>query len=258
MKKITYLVIIFLAVALSPSRGQDRPLNQAPVPTIFAFGGDFNETWMKYIISLTGKSNPRICLIPTATADNPWIINYWYEMCLNLPVKPSVLRTFINSSPGQKTFEEELLSVDAIVVGGGNTLDMIGIWKAQGIDTILMKAYKKGIVLSGGSAGSLCWFRCGISDSRPQALSVVDCLGFINASNCPHYNTESERAPLYENLILSKKIVPGYACDDRAAMLFRNGKFVKAVAMSPDNKVYYISIKEGQLTKEKIEPEMIK
>jgi dipeptidase E len=259
MKKIRFLLIIVSIVIIGfVSNGQGKQATEAPVQTIFAYGGDFNEIFLKYVISLTNKVNPKICFMPTAGADNPYVINYWYELCLNLPIKPSVQRMFINSSPDQTSFEQNLLSVDAIVVGGGNTLNMIGIWKAQGIDTILLKAYKKGIVLAGGSAGSLCWFKCGISDSRPQKLSVVDCLGFINASHCPHFSSEADRKPLYESLILNKKIIPGYACDDLAGVLFQNGKFVKAVSINSENSVYYISLKDGKIDRVKYESEIIK
>lgn len=253
MKKFKYaLTVILLFVFVSASSGQNT------VPTIFATGGDMNETFMRYIIDLTKKANPKICFIPTAGADNPYAINWWYEMCLKLPMKPDVLRTFINSSPDQNTFEETLLSMDAVVVGGGNTLNMMAIWKAQGIDTVLMKAYKKGIIMSGGSAGSLCWFKMGITDSRPQKLSVVDCLGFIDASHCPHFTSEPSRRPLYENLILSNKILPGYALDNQAALLFRNGRLEKAVSLNNGNSAYYISVKNGKLDTKKLETEIIK
>lgn len=252
MKQIKYSVTGFLLLIIfSASSAQNT------VPTIFATGGDMNETFMKYIIDLTKKSDPKICFIPTAGADNPYAINWWYEMCLKLPMKPSVLRTFINSSPEQSTFEAILLSMDAVVVGGGNTLNMMAIWKAQGIDTILMKAYRKGIIMSGGSAGSLCWFKMGITDSRPQKLSVVDCLGFIDASHCPHFTSEPSRRPLYEKLILENKIMPGYALDNQAALLFRDGRLEKAVSLNKENSAYYISVKNGKLDTKKLETEII-
>jgi peptidase E len=256
MKRVRYyLLFIFSTFLISGSYCQTAV---TPKQIIFAYGGELNETFMKYIISLTNKTDPKICFLPTAGADNPYVIAYWYELCLKLPVKPSVQRMFINSSPEQNTFEQNLLSVDAIIVGGGNTLNMIAIWKAQGIDTVLMKAYKKGIVLAGGSAGSLCWFKSGISDSRPQKLSVVDCLGFINASHCPHFSSEPERRPLYEKLILNNKIMPGYAIDDQAGVLFQNGSFVKALSMNPENSVYFISVEKGKLREEKLKTEIIK
>ena len=150
MKK-TFLFVAFLCF-IQLSNGQNTGTSSKVDKTIFAYGGDFNKDFIQYVARLTKKDRPKICFIPTAAADNPYAISYWYETCVNLPVEPSVLRTFINASPKQKSFEEILLSADAIIVGGGNTLNMIAVWKAQGIDSILKKAYEKGVVLAGGSA----------------------------------------------------------------------------------------------------------
>jgi len=226
--------------------------------TIFITGGGLDKTFIRYIIALTKKPNPRICFLPTASADNPYAINMWYNLAQDLPMKPYVQRTFLNSSPDQQTFEENLLSMDAIVVGGGSTLNMMAIWKAQGIDTVLRKAYEKGIVLSGGSAGSLCWFSGGYTDSRPKQLSLVECLGFIPLSHCPHYHSEPTRKPLYHAAVLSGKLAPGYACDDNAGILFEDGKLRKVVAENKDNNCYYISVADGKIKEELLPAEIIK
>jgi hypothetical protein len=147
--------------------------------TICISGGEFDKPFIRKVIELTGKTDPKICFLPTAAADNPYEIAWWYELCQGMPMKPFVMRVFLNSSPEQKSFEETLMDMDAIVVGGGSTLNMMGIWKAQGIDTVLRQAYQKGIVMAGGSAGSLCWFNAGLSDSRPKQLSVVGCLASL-------------------------------------------------------------------------------
>jgi len=256
MKRILLYAVFLCSIKIG--LGQTISTSSAPVKTVFAFGGDWNKDFIRYIAGLTRKDRPKICFLPTASADNPYAIGYWYEMCVNLPVEPSVLRTFINSSPGQKSFDEILLSVDAILVGGGNTLNMMAIWKAQGIDTVLKKAYEKGIVLAGGSAGSLCWFKSGLSDSRPQKLSIVECLGFINASHCPHYSSEKTRRPLYMENIQEGKLLPGYACDDLAGMLFQNGKFIKAVTLDKSHNAYYVSLKEGKIEEQDLHAELIK
>jgi peptidase E len=150
-KQIFLLALIIFSFVVY---GQDT--TKAINKTIFVTGGSFGRPYIQYLASLTNKPNPKICFVPTASADNAQGIANWYINCEYLPVRPYVLRTFINSSPGQKSFEEMIMSMDAIIVGGGNTLNMIAIWKAQGIDTVLKKAYNKGIILSGGSAGSLC------------------------------------------------------------------------------------------------------
>ncbi len=220
--------------------------------TIFITGGDFGSPFLRYVIALTGKSHPKICFVPTASADNPYGINWFYSLCADQPVSPFILRTFLNSSPEQKTFEETLLDMDAIVVGGGSTLNMMAIWKAQGIDTVLRKAYEKGIVLAGGSAGSLCWFTGGFTDSRPQKLSLVECLGFLHYSHCPHYHSEPTRKPLYEDAILTGKLLPGYACDDRAGILFQNEKYIKSVAADKDSHTYFLSVADGKIKEEQL------
>jgi dipeptidase E len=243
MKKILFLFFTLL-FAIS--------MHAQPTRTIFITGGDMSAPFIKYIISLTHKANPRICMIPTASADNPYNITRWYELCAELPVHPYVLRTFLNSSPEQKTFEEIILSMDAIVVGGGSTLNMIAIWKAQGIDTVLRKAYEKGIVMAGGSAGSLCWFISGITDSRPKQLTLVDCLGFIRTSHCPHYHSEPGRKPLYQQEILSGHLPAGYACDDRSGILFQNEKLVKSVAADQNSHTYFVFVADGKIKEEQL------
>lgn len=226
--------------------------------TIFVTGGSFGRPYIQYLALLTNKPDPKICFIPTASADNAQSIANWYANCEDLPVKPYVLRTFINSSPNQKSFEEIIMSMDAIVVGGGNTLNMIAIWKAQGIDTVLKKAYDKGIILSGGSAGSLCWFTGGSTDSRPKTLTLVECLGFLNYSHSPHYHAEPARRPLYHNSILSGSLKAGYACDDRAGLLFINGTMKKSVSLDATNNNYFVSVADGKIKEELLPAEIIK
>src|SRR5580704_12103177 len=241
MKHITLSLLTFFSFITMQAQ---------PTRTIFITGGDFSAPFIKYVIGLTHKPNPRICFIPTAGADDPNNIVHWYERCTELPVKPYVLRTFINSRPEQSTFEETIMSMDAIVVGGGSTLNMLAIWKAQGIDTVLRKAYEKGIILSGGSAGSLCWFTGGFTDSRPKNLSMIECLGFIKSSHCPHYHSEPSRKPLYQEAILNGRLSPGYACDDKAGILFENEKYIKSVSINKENNCYYVSPADGKIKEE--------
>lgn len=253
MKKLFFL-FTFLA-SLSFAFAQTTA---TPARTIFLTGGDFSKPFIQYVIGLTKKQNPRICFMPSASADNPYAIGWWYEQCAELPMHPYVQRVFLNSSPDQKTFEENLLSMDAIIVGGGSTLNMIAIWKAQGIDTVLKKAYERGIVLAGGSAGSLCWTLGGFTDSRPKALSRIECLGFLPYSHCPHYHSEPTRKPLYQDAVLKGLLKPGYACDDRAGILFENEKPVKYISRDKDSHCYFISVKDGKIEEELLVSEQLK
>jgi dipeptidase E len=244
MKKITYLILL---MAISFTADAQGTTQQTPVRTVFAYGGNFNKEFMRYLIKLTKKDNPKICFMGAATGDNPATIAAWYSVCEDLPMRPYVQKVYVASYTDTKTFEENLLSMDAIVVGGGNTLNMMAIWKVQGIDTILRKAYDKGIIMSGGSAGSLCWFQGGTTDSRPKDLSIVHCLGFIPTSHCPHYHSEPLRKPLYFDNILKGKLSPGYAIDDKAGIVFEDEKYVKSVAVDDKNNTYYVSLVNGQV-----------
>ena len=244
MKKLS-LSLIIISLCFT-AMAQVNPNNPA-TRTVFAYGGQFTKQFMRYVITLTKKQNPRICFLPTATGDNAATIVSWYEVCQDLPMQPYVQKTYIASYTETKTFEENLLSMDAIIVSGGNTLNMLAIWKAQGIDTVLKKAYNKGIVLAGGSAGSLCWFDGGTTDSRPKDLSIIHGLAFIAASHCPHYHSEPMRKPLYFDNILRGRLTAGYAIDDLAGVVFENEQFIRTVAIDDKSHAYYVSIVDGKI-----------
>lgn len=214
---------------------------------LLVYGGDFDRGFIKYAATLTGKSNPKICFLPTATGDAPGYVLRWFENCAGLPILPYVQRSFISSYGQKQSFEEVFMSMDAILVGGGNTLNMMAIWKAQGMDLALRKAYENGVVLGGGSAGSLCWFEQGTTDSRPGKLTTVEGLGIINASHSPHYDGEGERRPLYMSKIKSGEYKPGYACDDRAGIYFEDEKVKQAVSLDQKSNAYFVSMAGGEV-----------
>ena len=230
---------------------------EAKDKTIFITGGVFDKVYINYVAELTSKPNPKICYIAIAKGDNPTAIAQWYSNCEDLPIRPYVLKTFVNSKTSPKSFEEVIMSMDAIVVSGGNTLNMLAIWKVQGIDSLLRKAYESGIVMAGGSAGSLCWFTGGSTDSRPKELTIIKGLGFLDFSHSPHYLKELSRRPLYHDLILSEKLQPGYACDDMAGLLFINGKMTKSVSINKENNNYFVSVKDGKIIEELLPAEII-
>ncbi len=262
MKIFSLLLGLMMSGAVIAQSSHDSGKPGTPnVPTgkkILITGGRFNSTFIRYVAALTGKPNPRVCFVPTASADNIYAIAYWYQDCTDLPLRPYVLRTFINASPGQKSFEEDILSYDAIIVGGGSTLNMLAVWKAQGIDTVLRKAYEKGIVLAGGSAGSLCWFSGGYTDSRPKELTLMDGLGFLPFSHAPHYHAEPGRRPLFLKAVEEGRLPAGYACDDEAGLLFVDGKVTRAITLNPDHHSYFVSMKAGKLVETAIDAEIIR
>lgn len=225
---------------------------------IFPYGGGLNKLFIKEIIALTGKAKPKICYVPTAVGDREDTIIRWYQLVHDMEVEPSILKVWISSYEQEETFEDILLNVDAIIVGGGNTLNMIAIWKAQGIDLILKKALEKGIVLSGGSAGSICWFKDGTTDSRPKELSEVDGLGFLPYSHSPHYHGEVHRRPKFHDNIKKGVFESGYAMDDYAGIIFKNGTPFKVVALAEEYNCYFVSKKEGKVVEEKLASVLLK
>jgi peptidase E len=224
---------------------------------ILIAGGGFGETFIRYMASLTGKERPRFCYLPTASADSESGTIRWFQNCAPLNVIPFVQESFISSYRMDQTWEEVLLSMDGIVVSGGNTLNQQAIWKVQGIDEVLRQAWDRGIVLGGASAGSLCWFEEGTTDSRPKQLTKIECLGFLKGSHSPHYDAEGQRRPIYQELIRTGQMKPGYACDNDAGVYFEDNEVKRVVHTREGAKVYYVSVVGGQIREEVLESELI-
>jgi dipeptidase E len=237
------------AVRAAPGRAATRK--------VLIAGGNYSTAFIRYMAQLTGKNRPRICSLPTASADAAGGIVSFFEACAPLDVEPHVQHTFIASLAQHQSWSEVFLSMDGIIASGGNTLNQQAIWKAQGIDVVLREAWNRGIVLGGASAGSLCWFDEGTTDSRPQELSVVKCLGFIKGSHSPHYDAEPGRRPLYQKLIGSGTMMPGYACDNDAGIYFEDNTVKRVVAARAGSKCYYVSVVGGALSEKVLEPESI-
>ncbi|MGE0816100.1 MAG: Type 1 glutamine amidotransferase-like domain-containing protein [Vicinamibacterales bacterium] len=224
---------------------------------ILIAGGGFGTAFIRYMALLTGKPRPKLLYLPTASADSPQGIISWYKACAPLNVEPSHQISFIASTQQPRGWDEVLLSVDGIVCSGGNTLNQQVIWKAHGIDAILRQAWDKGIVLGGASAGSLCWFEEGTTDSRPKELSTVECLGFLKGSHCPHYDAEPGRRPLYHKLIGSGQMKPGYACCNDAGIYFEDNTVKRVVHTRAEADVFYVSVEAGKVVEKKLPAERI-
>jgi peptidase E len=216
-----------------------------PVPRILISGGNFDTRWIRLLAELTGKPRPKLLYLPTAVGDDNAACLRWFERCAPLNVEASVQKLFIDSLTQTRSWAEVILGVDGIVASGGNTLNQQAIWRAQGIDRLLRQAWQQGIVLGGASAGGLCWFESGSTDSRPQALSIVAGLGLLKGSHCPHYDSEPGRRPQYQALIANGQLPPGYACDDAAGLLFEGRRLARVIAMAEGAQVYRVSRRGG-------------
>ena len=149
------------------------------------------------ILARSGRTRPRVLFIPTASGDSQGYADVFSRHYGKLGVRVDVLR-LLGGGVSRRDIERQVLGSDVVYVGGGNTLRMMMAWRRVGLDGILCRAYKKGIVLSGVSAGAICWFSYGNSDSRKfssgsDQLIRVRGLGFINALNCPHFDGEGGR-----------------------------------------------------------------
>jgi peptidase E len=245
--------------AMNPETSEPEPPRSPTAPTrkILIAGGGYGTPFLKYMAQLTGKERPKLCYLPTASADRESGDITWYENCAPLNVQPFVQHSFISSYRMTQTWEEALLSMDGIVASGGNTLNQQAIWKAQGIDKVLREAWDKGIVLGGASAGSLCWFEEGTTDSRPKELTKVTCLGFIKGSHSPHYDKEAPRRPTYHRLIQSGELKPGYACDNDCGIYFEDNTVKRVISTRQGAKAYYVSVVGGKVVEKVLDPEMI-
>ncbi len=135
-----------------------------------------------------------------------------------------------------------LLGQDIVYVGGGNTRNMLVLWHEWGLDVILREAWEKGTILCGISAGSVCWFEQGLSDSVAAGeLRPLICLGFLQGSNCPHYDGEPLRRPHYQRCVSEGSMIGGYATDDWVGLHFVGSKLHQVVSPKPNANAYEVS-----------------
>ena len=193
---------------------------------------------IQYFLSLTKKKNPRVCFIGAAHGDADMGRLRFYAGFSQFDCKPAHLPLFARTPRDLESF---VLEHDAIYVGGGNTRSLLAVWREWSLDVYLRKAWERGIVLGGASAGSICWFEQGVTDSVAGPLTAMNCLGLLPGSNCPHYDSEPLRRPTYRKMVASGKILEGIAADDGAALHYVNGKLLRAVSSRPLAKAYRLT-----------------
>lgn len=190
-----------------------------------------------YILEQSPKETPKICFIPTASGDADSYIARFYDFFEQQNCEPTHLSLF---KPPTQALEEFVLSQDILYVGGGNTKNLLALWREWGLDRIIEKAWNQGVVLAGISAGSICWFEQGVTDSYGDELHPLACLGFLPGSNCPHYDGETHRRPTFQRLLKEGQIKPGLAADDGVALHFIEQDLHSVVSSRPDAKAYRV------------------
>ena len=208
------------------------------------FGGSPGQGIIEqYILNQTRKKRPKICFIPTATGDNEAYKVNFYSTFTKLNCEPIHL-DFFKRTPDLKKL---ILNQDVIFVGGGNTKSMLAVWKEWKLDKILKEAYRNGIVMSGVSAGAICWFQNGITDSWASELKIMPCLNFVRGTCCPHYDEEPERKPFVKKLLDRKKVKKIYAVDGGVALHIKNEENFKSVVFRKTKSSYAVSLERKNL-----------
>jgi peptidase E len=195
---------------------------------------------VKYAIGLTGQARPKLCVLNTAVGDDPNAYLRFYDRLAETPARVRHLALF--PMPNVTDPEDLLMSQDVIFVGGGSVANMIAVWRVHGIDEILRKAWHAGVVLAGSSAGGICWFEGGTTDSFGVRLRpFTDGLGMLAGSFCPHYNSEQERRPLYRRLVADGTLPDGVACDDGAGAHYVDETLAELVSDRPGADAYRVA-----------------
>ncbi|MEI7801110.1 MAG: peptidase E [Bacteroidota bacterium] len=211
----------------------------------------------EHIVKLSGKKNPRALFIPTASSDDPL---YWENFQKvygdKLGCRPEVL-FLLKRKVSKKEIHDKIERADIIYIGGGNTLKMMRRWRLLGVDVLLKKAWNSGTIMAGTSAGAICWFKFGHSDSmfyyHPEKWEHIRVKGLdlVNTTFCPHYLKEKRDAHFRK--MISKKGGVGIACDDCSAIEIRNTDSYKILSSKKDAHAFKVFKQKGKVIQQVIE-----
>ena len=222
----------------------------ADAPTILATSGGLvpgsRTRWelgalTEHAIDLAGVTGraPKVCFLATALGDNPAVISAFYEAALLRGLVPSHLVSF--PMPNLEDVTGHLLDQDVVWVFGGSVAGLLAMWRLHGYDDALRAAWQAGVVLTGVSAGSICWHVGGTTDSfGPDLRVVTNGLGLVPFSNGVHYDSEEQRRPLFQQLVADGTLPAGYATDDGVGVLYRGIEFAEALAEKDGAGAYYV------------------
>jgi peptidase E len=198
-----------------------------------------------YVVGLAASRKPRVCFIPTASGDAEDALRKFYQAFSRYHAELSHLAFFRKPRPGAIAlgqFERALAAQDVIYVGGGNTRSMLAVWREWGVPQALRNAAANGAVLAGVSAGAICWFEWGASDSAAPATqsSPLRCLGFVKGSCSPHWGGEVHRRREFHALVRRGELPAGYGLSDGAALLFEDGRLAEAVSATASAGAFHV------------------
>ena len=198
----------------------------------------------KHIISLARNDNPNVCFIPTATGDNDAYKVNFYSVFTQLGCNATHVDFFKRTID----LESHIANQDIIFVGGGNTKSMLAVWKDWGLDVILKEAYLNGVIMCGVSAGAICWFEKGISDSWAHDLAIIDCLGFVKGVCCPHYDEEPNRTPYVKKILEQHLIKDCIGIEGNCALHIKNDQIMHAINFGDDKNTFHIKLHDNEIS----------
>ena len=222
----------------------------ADTPTILATSGGLVPSarvrWelgplTEYAIELSGVQGraPKVCFLATALGDNPFVINSFYDAALQRGLAASHIALF--PMPNLERMREHLLDQDVIWAFGGSVAGLLAMWELHGVGAMMREAWQAGVVLTGVSAGSICWHVGGTTDSfGPDLQPVTNGLALVPFSNGVHYDSEDQRRPRFQQLIGDGVLPEGYATDDGVGLLYRGTELVEALTEKDGAAAYHV------------------
>jgi peptidase E len=207
----------------------------------------------RYVLGQSGQPRPKVCFIGTASGDSERYLVSYYAAMAQLECQATHLALFDRTA----NLTEKVLQQDVIFVGGGNTKSMLGVWREWGLDQILRQAYEHGVLLSGVSAGAICWFEQGLTDSYAHALVALDGLGILPGSCTPHYDGEAERRPTLHRLLQRGEMMSGLAAEDGVGLHYIDGQLAHVVSSRPTARAFQVRVEAGQVLEVELTPDYL-
>ncbi|MGA4844181.1 Type 1 glutamine amidotransferase-like domain-containing protein [Streptomyces sp. G45] len=187
-----------------------------------------------WVLAHARASRPKVCFVPTASGDAPAYVERFLAAFRSRPGCTAAVLPLFRRELGDDALRAFLLSQDVVYVGGGNTANLLAVWRAHGVDRLLREAHDRGTLLCGISAGANCWAEGSHTDSFGPLSTLPDGLGLLSGSVCPHYDSEPGRRSSYRAAVASGALPPGWAVEDGVGALFADGRLVEAVTRAPD------------------------
>lgn len=245
--------------SLKPKKNLSNRLK--PGQIIALGGGGFsddpdNPLLDEYILKQSGKSKPKILFLPTAGGDHEDYIVKFYRSYRKLNCKPTHL-ALTKKNFSFTRLEETVLEQDIIFVGGGSPRFLMQVWRKTGMDRIIKKAWKGGIILSGMSAGAICWFEDGFKNPKDNIWLRVSCMGFLEGSFCPHYDKRGELRFAYRKMISESEISGGFGVEDGVALHFIGTELKRIVSSNQNANAFHVKKTGIRVTEKEIKPEYL-